>query len=472
VRIKRGGELMIVMKFGGTSVESAAAIERVAGIVRSREARQPVVVVSAMGKTTNKLLAIAAAAIEGRRADYIQQIHDLRDFHSREARQVVPLDQRADLDRTLDEHFQELTELVKGLAVLGELTPRSIDAISSYGERLSSYIVALAFRNFGMQAAHLDARRVIITDRRHTQAAPNFPLTYAHLQAAVPAMARDGVVVMGGFIASTEDGVTTTLGRGGSDYSAAIVGAGIDAEAIEIWTDVDGMLTADPTLIEGGHRVKAISFAEAAELAYFGAKVLHPATVVPAIEKNIPVLILNSRRPEVPGTRITSERVHCENVVKSIACKRKIALVNVHSTRMLMAHGFLHRIFEVFDRYETPVDMVSTSEVSVSLTIDNTRNVDAILADLRQFAEAELERDQAIVCLVGENIRYTPGVARRVFNSLDGINIRMISQGASLLNISFVVAETDLRRTVEALHSEFFSELDPAVFERNEAVHA
>jgi aspartate kinase len=193
---------------------------------------------------------------------------------------------------------------------------------------------------------------------------------------------------------------------------------------------------------------------------------------VPAIEKNIPVLILNSRRPQVDGTRITADAVPCENVVKSIACKRKIALVNIHSTRMLMAHGFLHRIFEVFDRYETAVDMVSTSEVSVSLTIDNIKNVDAILADLRQFSEAEIERDQAIVCLVGENIRYTPGVARRVFNSLDGVNIRMISQGASLLNLSFVVSEADLRRTVAALHDEFFARLDPAVFERNEAVHA
>jgi aspartate kinase len=463
---------MIVMKFGGTSVESAAAIERVASIVRSRAAQQPVVVVSAMGKTTNKLLAIASTAISGKREDYIQQLHDLRDFHSREARQVVPLDKRAELDRTLDEHFQELTELVKGLAVLGELTPRSIDAISSYGERLSSYIVTLAFRHFGMKASHLDSRRVIVTDRRHTQAAPIFPETHARLKATVPPMANAGVVVMGGFIGSTEDGVTTTLGRGGSDFTASIVGAGIDAEAIEIWTDVDGMLTADPTLLAGGHRVKTISFAEAAELAYFGAKVLHPATVVPAIEKNIPVLILNSRRPEVPGTRITAESVPCDNVVKSIACKRKIALVNIHSTRMLMAHGFLHRIFEVFDRYETPVDMVSTSEVSVSLTIDNIRNIDAILADLRQFAEVELERDQAIVCLVGENIRYTPGVARRVFNSLDGVNIRMISQGASLLNISFVVAEPDLARTVAALHGEFFAALDPAVFERNGAVHA
>src|SRR3954451_7275527 len=395
---------MIVMKFGGTSVESAVAIERVAGIVRTREAKRPVVVVSAMGKTTNKLLAIANAAIEGERADYIQQLHDLRDFHSREARKVVPLEKRAELDRTLDDHFQELTELVKGLAVLGELTPRSIDAISSYGERLSSYIVVMAFRHFGMDTAHIDSRRVIVTDRRHTQAAPLFAETYARLAAVVPALADQKVVVMGGFIASTEDGVTSTLGRGGSDFTASIVGAGVGAEEIQIWTDVDGMLTADPTILPGGHRVKTISFAEAAELAYFGAKVLPPARVTPAIEKNIPVLILNSRRPEVPGTRITADSVHCENSVKSIACKRKITTVNIHSTRMLMAHGFLHSIFEVFYRYETPVDMVATSEVSVSLTIDNTAHIDLILGELRQFAEVTIEHEGVIVCLVGENI--------------------------------------------------------------------
>ncbi len=462
---------MIVMKFGGTSVESAAAIARVAAIVKAREDRRPVVVVSAMGKTTNKLLAIAAAAIKGPREEYLRQIHDLRDFHSREARQVVPLAERAALDRFLDEHFQELTELAKGLAVLGELTPRSIDAISSYGERLSSYIVTQAFRHSGMETEHLDSRDLIVTDKRHTQAAPLFPQTYAKLAAIVPPVAAKSVIVMGGFIAATEDGVTTTLGRGGSDFTASIVGAGIGAEEIQIWTDVDGMLTADPTILPGGHRVKTISFAEAAELAYFGAKVLHPATVLPAIEKSIPVLILNSRRPEVPGTRIVAERVHCENAVKSIACKRKITVVNIHSTRMLMAHGFLHRIFEVFDRFETPVDMVATSEVSVSLTIDNPARLEEVLAELRQFAEAETERDQVIVCLVGENIRYTPGVARRVFNALEGINVRMISQGGSLLNISFVVAEKDLRAAIEALHGEFFSVLDPAVFERNEAVH-
>ncbi|HEY1184680.1 MAG TPA: lysine-sensitive aspartokinase 3, partial [Bryobacteraceae bacterium] len=424
---------MIVMKFGGTSVESAAAIARVAAIVKAREDRHPVVVVSAMGKTTNKLLAIANAAIHGTREEYLRQIHDLRDFHSREARQVVPLEERAALDRFLDDHFQELTELAKGLAVLGELTPRSIDAISSYGERLSSFIVTQAFRHSGMETEHLDSRDLIVTDKRHTQAAPLFPQTYARLAAKVPPLAAKSVIVMGGFIAATEDGVTTTLGRGGSDFTASIVGAGIGAEEIQIWTDVDGMLTADPTILPGGHRVKTISFAEAAELAYFGAKVLHPATVLPAIEKSIPVLILNSRRPDVPGTRIVAERVHCENAVKSIACKRKITVVNIHSTRMLMAHGFLRRIFEVFDRFETPVDMVATSEVSVSLTIDNPARIEEVLAELRQFAEAETERDQVIVCLVGENIRYTPGVARRVFNALEGINVRMISQGGSLL---------------------------------------
>jgi aspartate kinase len=456
---------MIVMKFGGSSVESAEAIKRVAGIVQARVDRHPIVVVSAMGKTTNKLLAIAQTAIKGKRDDFIRQLHDLRDFHSREARQVVPLAHRADLDRTLDDHFQEMTELVKGIAVLGELTPRSIDAISSYGERLSSYIVTLAFEHYGVPSVHIDSRRVIVTDHRHTQAAPLYTETYQRLADTLPALALDKVVVMGGFIGSTEEGVTTTLGRGGSDFTASIVGAGVEADEIQIWTDVDGMLTADPTILPGGHRVKTISFAEAAELAYFGAKVLHPSTVIPAIERNIPVLILNSRRPDVPGTRIVAETVHCGNVVKSIACKRKITLVNIHSTRMLMAHGFLRRIFEIFDRHQTPVDMVATSEVSVSLTIDQIGQMETIGQELNEFSEVEMELDQAIVCLVGENIRDTPGVAVRVFSALKDVNIRMISQGASMLNLSVVVAEKDLRHAVEALHTEFFSNLDPEVFE-------
>ncbi len=456
---------MIVMKFGGSSVESATAIQRVASIVKERLARRPVVVVSAMGKTTNQLLAIAAKSAAGKREEAIKMAVELRDFHLREARAVVLDADWPQVEGAIHDHFQEIAELARALAVVGEITPRLTDAISSYGERISSLVVTYAFRRAGMDAVHVDSRRVIVTDNRHTQAAPKLPETYSRLAATVAPLAQDHVVVMGGFIAATEDGVTTTLGRGGSDFTASIAGAGIGAEEIQIWTDVDGMLTGDPRIISGVRRVKTISFGEAAELAYFGAKVLHPATVLPAVEKNIPVLILNSRRPEVEGTRIVAEAVPCSNVIKSIACKRNITLVNVTSSRMLMAHGFLHRIFEVFDRFETPVDMVATSEVSVSLTIDNTARLKEITAELEAFAEVNVEHGQAIVCLVGENIRSTPGVAARIFRALADVNIGMISQGASLLNFGFVVSEGDLAGAVAALHGEFFAEVDPAVFD-------
>ena len=456
---------MIVMKFGGTSVESAASIERVVSIVKARLDRRPVVVVSAMGKTTNQLLSIASGAAGGRGEQSLRELRGLREFHIREARPVVSTSNWGEAEHTIGGHFQELGELVKGLAVLGELSPRSIDAVSSYGERLSSAIVWLALRSSGIEAAHVDSRRVIITDRRHTQAGPVFSMTYSLLGETIPPLARDKVVVMGGFIGSTEDGVTTTLGRGGSDFTASIVGAGIAAEEIQIWTDVDGMLTCDPSIVQSARRVKTISFAEAAELAYFGAKVLHPSTLLPAVQKNIPVLILNSHRPEAPGTRIVARPPACRNIVKSLASKRNITVVNISSTRMLMAHGFLRRIFEVFDHHETPVDMVATSEVSVSLTIDSTHRLEEICAGLREFAEVSIEKNQAIVCLVGENIRYTPGIAGRAFRVLEGVNVRMISQGASLLNLGFVVAEKDLAPAIEALHREFFADLDPEVFD-------
>ena len=437
---------MIVMKFGGTSVESAAAIDRVAGIVRERLPRKPVVVVSAMGKTTNKLLEIAHQAVNGHREQALRQLYDLRDFHLRES----------NMERTVEEHFQELSDLTRGLAILGELSPRSIDAFSSFGERLSSLIVTNYFQHHGIPAVHLDSRKVIVTDNRHTQAAPLYAETYARLAGAVPPLAEKQVVVMGGFIGATQNGVTTTLGRGGSDFTAAIVGAGIDAEEIQIWTDVDGMLTCDPTVCSGGHRVSAISFAEAAEMAYFGAKVLHPATVLPAVDRNIPVLILNSQRPHVEGTRIISESVPSPNIVKSIANKKNVTVLNIRSTRMFMVHGFLRRIFEVFDRYETSVDMVSTSEISVSLTIDQTAYLDQIVRELHEFAEVSVDQNQAIICLVGEKIPVTAGIGARVFKALDDINVRMVSQGASSMNLGFIVNAGDLPKAVQRLHDEFF----------------
>jgi aspartate kinase len=457
---------MIVMKFGGTSVESAAAIERVASIVKARLDRQPVVVVSAMGKTTNRLLAIAGKAAAGDRDSASQLLEELATYTLEEARPVCREEDWAELSDFIEAHFQELSAFLDELAGIGEFPPQYVDLVSSYGERLSSRIVATAFRFFGMNGEHVDAREVIITDRRHTQAAPLFPRCYAKLDDRIRPLAQAGkVVVMGGFIGSTQDGFTTTLGRGGSDFSASIVGAGIGADEIQIWTDVDGMLTCDPRILPGGHRVKIISFAEAAELAYFGAKVLHPATVVPAVEKNIPVLILNSKNPDSPGTRIVAEAVPCANTVKSIACKRNIVVVNIQSLRMLMAHGFLKSIFDVFDRFQTSVDMVTTSEVSVSLTIDNTTKLAEICEELRRIAEVNVVEGQSLICLVGDNIRETPGVAARVFGSLRNINVRMITQGASLLNLSLVVADADLKDAVAALHSEFFATLDEKVFD-------
>jgi aspartate kinase len=454
---------MIVMKFGGTSVESQEAINRVAGIVKRFESRRPIVVVSAMGKTTNQLLEIAREAAAERTEEALAIANELRSAHLLHGLALAG-DAAPQLEPLLQARFDWLHDLVRGLALVRELSPRSSDAVASLGEQLSSLIVTFAFRNAGMRAEHVDSRTVIVTDENFTHAQPIVDETYRRLRSTVRPISEKSVVVMGGFIGSSVNGQTTTLGRGGSDFSASLIGAGLDAEEIQIWTDVDGILTADPRIIPGGHLVKSISFAEAAELAYFGAKVLHPATVLPAVEKNIPVLILNSRRPHVEGTKITANPTPCKNPVKSISCKRGVAIVNVNSSRMLMAHGFLRRMFEIFDRHKISVDMISTSEVSVSLTLDGSNDLDGIVRELEEFASVRVEKEQALVCLVGENIRHTPGIAARTFGAFQK-NIRMISQGASEMNIGFVVADEELPEVVGVLHREFFSELDPDVFE-------
>lgn len=454
---------MIVMKFGGTSVESKEAIERVVEIVRRFESRRPVVVVSAMGKTTNKLLEIAREAAGGNRERGLAIAGELRAHHLLHGLALAGA-AAGELEPLLRSNFAWLEDLIRGLAIVRELSARSADAIASLGEQLSSLIVGYALRNAQINTEHVDSRGVIVTDENFTQAQPIVDETYRRLQERVHPLAEKSVVVMGGFIGATEQGQTTTLGRGGSDFSASLIGAGLGAEEIQIWTDVDGMLTADPRVISGGRRIKSISFAEAAEMAYFGAKVLHPATVLPAIEKNIPVLILNSRRPHVEGTKITANPTPCKNAVKSISCKRGVTIVNVNSSRMLMAHGFLRRIFEIFDRQRISVDMISTSEVSVSLTLDDSEQLEEIVSELEEFASVRVEKGQALVCLVGENIRHTPGIAARTFGAFKG-NIRMISQGASEMNLGFVVADEALPDVVAVLHQEFFSELDPQVFE-------
>ncbi len=460
---------MIVMKFGGSSLEAAPAMERVAGIVSEALVRKPVVVVSAMGTTTQQLLTMgeeAAAGEPGKKERALERLRALREMHEREFAALLPASAQDELRQILGCHFREMADLLGQLSAAGEFGPESVDALSSFGERLSSRLIALVFRHFGMDAAHVDARCVVLTDARHKAATPLYSETYARARDKIlPLISQGKVPVLGGFIGSTENGVTTTLGRGGSDFTAAVIGAGMAAEEIQIWTDVDGVMTCDPKLVPEARRVKTISFAEAAELAYFGAKVLHPSTLLPAMEKNIPVVVLNSRRPEITGTRIVADAVPCSSVIKAISCKRGIYIVNIRSTRMLMAHGFLHRIFELFSRAETAVDMLASSEVSVSLTIDDPARVPEICQALREFSEVSVEQDQAIVCIVGDNLRHTPGVAARAFGALQGINIRMISQGASLLNLGFVVAARDAEKTVKLLHQEFFRNVDPAVFD-------
>ena len=408
---------------------------------------------------------MAAAAGAGHRDKALELSRAARERHYKTAVDLLGTHAFEQIAPELEADFDALDELLRGVVAVGELTARTTDTIAGFGERVSSKIAAAAFSQRGIEACHVDSRQCIVTDAGFGKAVPQFEESNARLAEIVrPLLQRGRVAVMGGFIGSTREGISTTLGRGGSDFSAAIVGAGLDATRIEIWTDVDGMMTTDPNLCPQARRIKTISFEEAAELAYFGAKVLHPATLLPAIQKNIPVLILNSRNPACDGTRITATAPKSRNVFKAIAAKKRITVVDVVATRMLMAHGFLKSIFEVFANHRCPVDMVSTSEVSVSVTVDSNESIAAIAADLGRLADVKYEGRKAIVCLVGENIRNTPGIAARVFTAIADVNIQMISQGASEINISFVIDEPDVPKVVSRLHQVFFSEVDPEVF--------
>jgi aspartate kinase len=458
---------MIVMKFGGTSVEDATAMRRLVGIVQQYLDRQPLVAVSAMAKVTNGLLECAHLAAKGELAQAQTNLESIAARHFAAVAELAHNEDDKDaVLAALQQRFAEIKTTLAEITAAKEWTPRFSDAISANGELLSSPIVALAFRAAGIKSTAVDIRPLMRTNDDFTRAAVQFDEANPQLKAGfAPLIAAGEVPVTQGFIGSTDQGVTTTIGRGGSDYSAAIIGAALDAAEIQIWTDVDGILTTDPRVVAEAAKVKTISFAEAAELAYFGAKVLHPSTLLPAMAKDIPVCVCNSRRPTVPGTAIVRKAPASKAIVKAIAFKRGITVVNVTSDRMLMAHGFLARLFEIFNKHETSVDMVATSEVSVSMTLDDTRHLDAALADLQQLGDVEIERDLALICVVGEQLKYTPGVASRIFNSIKDVNVSMISHGASAINVSFIIADKDAERTVKALHKEFFSALDEVTFE-------
>ena len=451
---------MVVQKFGGTSVADPDAIARLIQIVRtarSRDGRGPAVVVSAMSGVTDALLAIAAAAGGGRVDDALSRLEQLRERHLAAARALAPNEANGPLGEQITAQFDDLAALVRALGVLREVSARTLDVVAAAGELLSSRIVAAALNGAGIPSEWVDARRAIITSNDHTRAVPLAAETEAALRSSVlPVIEAGRVPVLGGFVGSTIGGHTTTLGRGGSDYSGAIVGAGIGAREIQIWTDVDGMLTADPRVIAAPRLVPQLSFAEAAELAYFGAKVLHPSTILPAVERNIPVRILNSRKADAAGTMISAEPPPGSTPLTALACKRDVTVVDITSSRMLMAYGFLRRVFEVFERYTTAVDVVTTSEVTVSVTVDDRRHLEAIVEALSEFSQVTVEHEMALLCAVGDRLRNEPAIAARAVGVLEEVPLRMISQAASRRNITVILRQADLQHAMNRLHEEFF----------------
>jgi aspartate kinase len=449
---------VIVQKFGGTSVEDGAAIERLAGIVQRALGEGPVVVVSAMGKTTDRLVAALARATAGDEGGALEQLAGVSRDTLAAVDEIFGAAAPA-VAAELAPLFAGLGRMAAAVAVLSSVPADARDHFLAQGELVSSLVVARALAARGVPAVRVDARDVLVTDAHFGRAQPDFRATEAAARERLAGpVSRRQVPVIGGFVGATAGGQTTVLGRGGSDYSAAIFGACLGASRVEIWTDVDGMMTADPRIVPEARVLDRLSAEEASELAYFGARVLHPLTLAPAIEKGIPVRVLNARRPERPGTEILSGAPGGGEDVRSIACKRGIVTVEVSTSRMLMAPGFLRALFDVFARFDTAVDMISTSEVSVSVTLDDSSRVAEIRRELEQMARVDVVPGRAIVCLVGENLKFTSGIAARIFRAVEDVNVLMISQGASRRNVSFVVAEEDVERAVRHLHREFFGE--------------
>lgn len=441
-------------------MEGATAFKNAARIVFDRRALRPVVVVSAMAGFTDALIGSVQHALSQGTPVGTANLEKHFDRH----RRVI----EALLNRE-SERMRELVERSRTeIAALLETASQEVgndrkrrkfyeDAIVSYGERLSAAMFAAVLTENDVLSCDVDARRCVITDDEHGCAAPLMPETFRNSQEQLQSLIESSTVpVLGGFIGATLAGATTTLGRGGSDYTAALIGAALDANEIQIWTDVPGVLTADPRLVPNARTVPQLSFEEAAELAYFGAKVLHPKTLHPAIERDIPVRICNSRAQESGSTIVVGETSKSPQTVKAIAHKTGVTTVQVTSTRMLGAYGFLRALFEVFDKHKTVVDVVTTSEVSVSLSLDDTTSLPAIVADLEKLGTVSIEEKRAILCVVGEGLRTTPGIAARIFSTISDINVSLISQGASRINLTFAVEESRVRETVARLHKEFF----------------
>lgn len=443
-----------VLKFGGTSVKDAETINKVYQIISNNTGKQAIVV-SAHAGVTNMLVDIC----NSRKEEISPLISDLFQKHTSIAKELGILEL---VNEFITNELSEIDVITNYLP----LSPQLKDVVMSKGEILSSTIIYTYFKNKGLKVSYVDAREVMKTNSRFTNAELEFDKSCEIIfERFTSEYLSNDVTVMGGFIASDEEGRPTTLGRGGSDYSAAVVASALGAEELQIWTDVNGILTSDPRVIDGVKKIRKLSYSEASELSFFGAKVLHPSTIHPAVKKGIPVRVKNTFNPTDDGTLVLSERSNIK-MIKAIAFRKDVVTITLCSNRMLGAYGFMSKVFQIFENLKIPVDIVTTSEVSISVTVDKSEYNSLIEKELSVLGEVVISDDNAIIAAIGEGIKQTAGIANRLFGALKGINISMVSVGASEVNLSIVVKDVDMQRAITLLHEEFFSgELNPEFFE-------
>jgi len=452
---------MIIMKFGGTSVANFEAITRTIFIIGGKLDQKPVVVVSALSKVTDLLYRISDAAAAGNETETKDLLSQLRQRHVDLAAELLSQSVLKDeAVANVNSICDSLDSIAMAVCSLGELSDRNKAIIISKGEYLSSTIIAHAMNSKGIRTRWIDARDMMVTNKSYLKAEPDMS-AIAERVPGVVLQAYEGVdaVITQGFVGVTKDAEPTVLGRGGSDYSASLIGLAIDAERIEIWTDVDGVRTADPRSVKNTKYLEKISFEEAAEMAHFGAKVLHPLTIEPAVKKNIPIYVLNSMNPSGKGTAILRNEL-IEDGVKSVSFKENIKVINIFSTRMINTSGFLRRVFEIFSESKVSVDLISTSEANISVTVDAAQNIDSVVAQLSEFADVIVDDDKSQVSVIGKNIVRLNGMLKKTFTPLKKCNVYMISQGASFVNISFVVDREELADVVQDLHDHLFDQTE------------
>lgn len=453
---------MIVMKFGGTSNEDAAAMRNVVRIVKSHVAHQPVVVISAIAKATNDLEQAARTAATGNDEEAATIVTRLFERHTRIIDNLISSRPASnELETVLFQYLSEIKSLLKGIAILRELTPRSMDAICSYGERLSSHIIAAALEEAAVKSAWIDAKDFMVTDENFGRAQPIMELVTENLEHRVRPLLNQGrIPVTQGFIGATASGAYTTMGRESSDYSAAIIGAAMNAERVQIWTDVDGILSADPRIAKNTKKLKRLSFEEAFELSYFGAKVLHPGTMLPLLEKNIPVHILNSKREASTGTWVDANPLPSDHtILKSVAFKKDITVITMTPRKRLGQYLFWEGIFSVLNRYSISSGTMTTSEYAVALAVDRRQISNDMIHDLESLGIVTLHNNKGSICLVGKGLREGLGISERVFRALSSMKVMMISHGASESNLTIVIDEEQIPAALQQLHSEFFDDV-------------